>query len=70
MKKDKLPINWNELIHFERELWLMDHYSTNEIDENGNLVYDTESMPEDVLQAYKDVIESKRKAKKQGYLFD
>lgn len=70
MKKEGLPDNWGEMIHFERCLWLSDHYAKNEIDADGNLVYDTESMPDDVLEAYKDVIEAKREARSHGVLFD
>ena len=71
-RKDNLglPDNWEEMIHFERCIWLCEHYGTNESDAYGNLIYDVENMPEDVLQAYKDVIESKREAKTQGVMFD
>ena len=69
-KGASLPENWEEMIYAQRAMWFMLEYATDELDEDRNLIYDTDRMPEEVLEAYKDVIEGHRKAKNQGILID
>lgn len=66
----RLPSDWNERIHIARVCWFVENYGTDEDDENGHLIYDVESMPEDVLEAYKETIEQPKELKKQGIFLD
>ena len=68
--KKRLPENWENMINFERCLWLSEHYGTNQIDACGDLVYDEEHMTDDVKKAYEETILAKRKAKTAGIMFD
>lgn len=69
-KNIQLPDNWNAMFYFEKVQWLGDHFGTDKYNENGEMIYDTENMSEEVLQGYKDTIEYAREMKKQGYLID
>lgn len=65
-----LPENWDEMIYAERRMWFVSEYGTNKIDNEGNLVYDTDRMPDEVLEAYKAVVEGHREMMKQGIMMD
>lgn len=70
MEGKKLPKNWAKMSTVEKTVWLMDNYGTDEDDDEGWLIYDTESMPEDVLKAYEEVIVSRKESRKNGIIFD
>ena len=70
-KKDiKLPENWKDMMYWEMVMWFGENFGTDQDNEYGESIYDTENMSEEVLQAYKDSIEHAREMKKQGYLID
>ena len=68
-EKKGLPVNWNAMFEYERLKWIMDEFGTDQDDENGYMIYDTEKMSDDVLEAYQELVVSKQEAKKQGYIF-
>ena len=68
MEAKKLPISWATMEPVEKEVWFVENYSTGEDDENGCPLYDTEAMPNDVLEAYKEVVEGKKEAMASGFI--
>ena len=69
-KITKLPDNWEDMIFVARVCWFIDHFGTDEDDENGQLIYDTDSMTEEILEAYENTIEYSREMRKKGFLID
>lgn len=69
-KETKLPEEWEEMYEFERFMWLRKNFGTDQYDEDENVIYDTENMSDEILEAYKSVILGRREMKKQGYLVD
>ena len=70
-KKDiKLPENWKDMMYWEMVMWFGENFDTGQYNEYGEVIYDTENMSEEVLQAYKDSIEYAREMAEQGYLID
>lgn len=66
----KLPDNWKQMMHRQRVCWFIDNFGTDEDDEDGYMIYDTGSMSEEVLEAYKETIEHKKEMSKKGIMID
>ncbi|MBR0137018.1 MAG: hypothetical protein IJM15_01235 [Erysipelotrichaceae bacterium] len=67
-KEIRLPEGWDEMLHDQKVCWFIENYGTDEDDEEGNLIFDTEVMSEEVHEAYEEVIVKTRKAKKKGMI--
>ena len=68
--KLSLPVNWEELSLLEKTMWFIDNFGTDEDDEEGFLIYNTEAMAEDVIKEYNKVIVSDRENRKNGIILD
>lgn len=66
----QLPDNWEQMMHRQRVCWFIDNFGTDEDDEDGYMIYDTGSMSEEVLEAYKETIEYKKEMSKKGIMID
>lgn len=70
MEEKVLPVNWEEMSDVEKTMWFIDNFGTDEDDEYGYLIYDTDSMTEEVLEEFNKLIEGRKKERARGIFFD
>ena len=69
-KPAKMPEGWQDNLLVINICWLAENFGTDEYDENGELIFDTDSMSDEILQAYKETVLYQREMRDKGFYID